>query len=83
MPKETYKTMSAANLVERLRADDYVDANRTADIILALTNVAVRASSMAELLLQNRKSWEHNEDERKLVFEFLAAAAIIRSKGIG
>jgi len=74
----TYKTLTASETVERLRANDYVDEGRTAEIILALSEALAASTSVAALLMEHSK----HPDARDALREFCKAAKVLRDRGI-
>lgn len=74
----TYKTLNASETVDRLRAGDYVDEDRTADIIIALSDALAASTAIAALLMEHSK----HPEAREALRTFCEAAKRLRDRGM-
>lgn len=77
----TYKRLTAIETVDRLRACDFVDESRTADIIVVLTEVVGASTDVANLLML-RVNMETDHEAREAMRRFCKAAKNIETRGI-
>lgn len=80
--KKTYKTMSIRDTVARLRAGDYVDENRTAEIIVSLVSALDSARVLANTIMRENETDNMSTDVKNALLFFALKTADLTNKRI-